>query len=349
MALTDSNGCKAAAVSDTIRTTVNPLPNSPTITVRGANPFCADKNVALNAVGTSGVIYKWSTGVIGQTITTNIAGNITVQATNGFGCLSKPSQPVLIRVNPLPATPKLTANGDVTFCEGTRVRIVSSSALKAYWFRSTTDSIGLGDDNTSIFASKTGSYFAKVQDNNGCISLASTSIAVDSKPNPTPTVIKKIGSFTLDAQGLGDENGYLWRFNGDSQKDLTTRLIKARKDGNYQVQASITYTGVNIAGSKLVCYSKVSDAIKYVQDISFEGLSIFPNPSADGMINVEVIEDLIGAKIMVYDNYGRNIVEYTIDKFNILKRIELPNLHGTIYFVKISSGGFEKVRKVLIY
>jgi hypothetical protein len=349
VALTDSNGCKAATVSDTIRTTVNPLPSSPTITVRGANPFCADKNVALNAVGANGVTYKWSTGATTQTITTNTAGNITVQAINGFGCLSKPSQPVLIRVNPLPAAPKLTANGDVTFCEGSRVRIVSSSAFKAYWFRSTTDSIGLGDDNTSIFASKSGSYFAKVQDDNGCISLASAPIAVDSRPNPTPTVIKKVGSFTLDAQGIGDENGYLWRYNGDLQRDLTTRLIKAKKDGDYQVQASITYTGVNIAGGKLVCYSKVSDAIKYEQDISFEGVSIFPNPSADGVIYIEAIEDLIDTKIMIYDLYGRIMADYTIDKFNTLKRFELPNLHGTTYIVKISSGGLEKTRKVLIF
>ena len=349
VALTDSNGCKAAAVSDTIRTTVNPLPNSPTITVRGANPFCADKNVSLNAVGISGVTYKWSTGASTQTITTNVAGNVTVQAVNGFGCLSKPSQPVLVRVNLLPPAPKLTANGDVTFCEGSKVRIVSSSAFKAYWFRSTTDSIGLGDDNTSIFASKSGSYFAKVQDDNGCISLASVPIAVDSRPNPTPTIIKQIGSFTLDAQGLGDENGYFWRYNGDLQKDLTTRLIKAKKDGNYQVQASISYTGVNIAGGKLVCYSKVSDVIKYVQDLTFEGFSVFPNPSQDGTINVEVIEDLIGAKVLIYDNYGRIVSEYVVDKFNVLKRIELPNLHGTTYYVKIISGGFEKIRKVLIY
>lgn len=349
VALTDSNGCKADAPSDTIRTTVNPLPNSPTITVRGANPFCADKNVALNAVGGNGVTYKWSTGATGQTITTNTAGNITVQAINGFQCLSKPSQPVLIRVNPLPPAPKLTANGDVTFCEGSKVRIVSSSAFKAYWFRSTTDSIGLGEDNTSIFASKTGSYFAKVQDDNGCVSLASAPIVVDSRPNPTPTIIKQIGSFTLDAQGIGDENGYLWRLNGDLQKDLITRLIKAKKDGNYQVQASNTYTGVNITGGKLVCYSMVSEVIKYVQDISFEGVSVFPNPSADGIINIEAIEDLIGTKIVIYDLYGRVVADYTIDKFNTLKRIELPNLQGTIYIVKIISGGLEKTRKVLIF
>ena len=351
VALTDSNGCKAAAVSDTIRTTVNPLPNSPTITVRGANPFCADKNVALNAAGVNGVTYRWSTGAITQTITTNTAGNITVQAVNGFGCLSKPSQPVLIRVNQLPEKPTLSVNNNAAtvFCDGDKVRITASSKTvfkDTYWWRSTTDSIGRGEDLNSISASKSGSYFAKVEDNNGCISLASAPIAIDSKPNPTPTIIKQIGSFTLDAQGVGDENGYFWRYNGDLQKDLTTRLIKAKKDGDYQVQASISYTGVN---GKLVCYSKVSDAIKYVQDLTFEGFSIFPNPSQDGTINVEVLEDLIGAKIIVYDNYGRNINEYTVDKFNALKKIELPDFHGTTYYVKIISGGYEKIRKVLIY
>jgi hypothetical protein len=347
VAVTDSNGCKATVISDTIRTTVNPLPNSPTITVRGAIPFCADKNVTLSAVGTTGVTYKWSTGATTQNITTNTAGSITVQAINGFGCLSKPSQVIQVRVNPLPTTPKLTANGETTFCDGSRVRLVSSSPLKSYWWRSTTDSIGTGDDLTSLFASKTGNYFAKVEDANGCISLASAPIAVDSRPNPTPTIIKKIGTFSLDAQGVGDENGYIWRYNGDVQKDLTTRIIKAKKDGDYQVQASISYNGLAIAGGKLVCYSKTSGVLKYEQDVTFEGFSVFPNPTTNGEINVEVIEDLIGADIFIYDAYGQLIADYKIDKFNVIKKIQLPDYHGNTYIIKIISGGYEKTRKVI--
>jgi hypothetical protein len=347
VAVTDSNGCKATVISDTIRTTVNPLPNSPTITVRGAIPFCADKNVTLSAVGTTGVTYKWSTGATTQNITTNTAGSLTVQAVNGFGCLSKPSQVIQVRVNPLPITPKLTANGETTFCDGSRVRLVSSSPLKSYWWRSTTDSIGTGEDLTSLFAVKTGNYFAKVEDANGCISLASTPIAVDSRPNPTPTIIKKIGTFSLDAQGVGDENGYIWRYNGDVQKDLTTRIIKAKKDGDYQVQASISYNGLAIAGGKLVCYSKTSGILKYEQDLTFEGFSVFPNPTTNGEINVEVIEDLIGADIFIYDAYGQLIADYKIDKFNVIKKIQLPDYHGDTYIIKIISGGYDKTRKVI--
>ncbi len=347
VAVTDSNGCKALATSDTIRTTVNPLPASPSITARGAIPFCADKNVTLSAIGANGVTFKWSTGATTSNITTNVAGNVTVQAINGFGCFSKPSQAVQVRVNPLPTTPKLTANGETTFCEGSKVRIVSSSPFQAYWWRSTTDSVGKGEDLTSIFASKTGNYFAKVQDDNGCISLASTTIAVDARPNPTPTIIKQIGTFSLDAQGVGDENGYIWRYNGDVQKDLTTRIIKAKKDGDYQVQASITYTGLAIAGGKLVCYSNTSNVIKYVQDLTFNGFSIFPNPTANGEINVEVIEDLIGATVTVYSIYGQLIAEYKVDKFNTLKKIQLPDYHGNTYIVKIATDGFDRTRRVI--
>ena len=351
VAITDSNGCKALAASDTIRTTVNPLPASPNITVRGAIPFCADKSVTLSASGINGVTYKWSTGATTANININVAGNVTVQAVNGFGCLSKPSQAVQVRVNALPIAPKLTANGETTFCEGSRVRIVSSSPFQAYWWRSTIDSVGKGDDLSSIFATKTGNYFAKIQDDKGCISLASSIISVDSRSNPTPTVIKQIGTFTLDAQGVGDENGYVWRYNGDVQRDLTTRIIKAKKDGDYQVHASITYTGLaglaSSAGGKLVCYSNTSSIIKYVQDLTFNGFSVFPNPSSNGEINVEVIEDLIGANIVIYDLYGQIIAEYKVDKFNALKKIQLPNYHGNTYIVKIITDGFDRTRKVI--
>ena len=352
VAVTDSNGCKALAVSDTIRTTVNPLPTSPAITVRGAIPFCADKSVTLSAVGTNDVSYKWSTGAITANINTNVAGNVTVQAVNGFGCLSKPSQGVQVRVNALPIAPKLTANGETAFCEGSKVRIVSSSPSQAYWWRSTKDSVGKGDDLSSIFASKTGNYFAKVQDDNGCISLASAPIAVDARPNPTPTVIKKIGTFTLDAQGVGDENGYIWRLNDVIKPELTTRIIKAKQDGDYKVHASITYTGLtgltSSAGGKLVCYSNTSSVIKYVQDLTFNGFSVFPNPSSSGEINVEVIEDLIGANLAIYDLYGQLIVDYKVDKFNTLKKIQLPNSYGNTYIVKLATDGFVRTRKVII-
>ncbi|MEA5462019.1 T9SS type A sorting domain-containing protein [Arcicella sp. LKC2W] len=350
VAVTDTNGCKAVAISDTIRTTVNPLPESPIITRDGKIPFCADKNVTLSAAGGNNLTFKWSTGATTTKIIVNTEGNVTVQSINSFGCLSKPSQAVQVRVYQLPTTPILTANGATTFCDGSRVRLVSSSYLKATWWRDTTF-LGNGEDNISIFASKTGRYYARVEkvedSETTCISQPSAPISVDARANPTPTVIKQVGTFSLDAQGVGDEEGYIWRYNGDLQADLKTRIIKAKKDGDYQVQASISYINVPASIGKLVCYSNNSAVLKYVRDLSFDGMSVFPNPSTDGVINVEVIDDLIGATITIYDLYGRLISEYKVDKFTTIKKIQLPDYHGDTYVVRISTDGFEKTRKVI--
>ena len=363
---TISSVCKSRELSDKTVITVKPLPTTPSISTSGPITFCPDSTVSLISTDSPNGIYKWinvknnlefsdkKTVLIDTTtpnIITNSQGNVTVQAINGFGCLSKPSQGIEVRVNPLPDKPTLSVNNTQTvFCDGSKVRIVASSRTvfrDTYWWRSTTDSIGKGEDANSIFAAKTGNYFGKVQDDKGCISLASAPIAIDVRPNPTPTVVKKIGAFSLDAQGIGDENGYVWRYNGDVEKDLTTRIIKAKKDGNYQVQASITYTGVALAGGKLVCYSNTSQPIKYEQDPTFNGFSIFPNPTANGEINIEVLEDLFGATVMIYSMYGQLITEYKIDKFNTLKKIQLPEYHGNSYIIRVTTDGFEKTRRVI--
>ena len=134
--------------------------------------------------------------------------------------------------------------------------------------------------------------------------------------------------------------------------ELTTRIIKAKQDGDYKVHASITYTGLagltSSAGGKLVCYSNTSSVIKYVQDLTFNGFSVFPNPSSSGEINVEVIEDLFGANLAIYDLYGQLIVDYKVDKFNTLKKIQLPNSYGNTYIVKLATDGFVRTRKVII-
>lgn len=348
VAVTDTNGCKSLVESDTIKTTVNPLPNAPTITIKGANPFCADKSVTLNAAGSTETKFKWSNAATTSTITINTAGNVTVQAINGFGCLSKPSSVVTLRVLALPLATTISASGNTTLCDGDKVRLTSASNNRAYWWRSSTDSLGIGEDFTSIFITKSGNYYARVQDANNCFSVPSQPIAVDVKASPVPPVIKKIGTFTLDAQSVGDENGYFWKLDGQIQTDLTTKAIKAKKNGVYQVQASINYTGVPLSGGKLVCYSLPSESLKYEQDLTFEGMSIFPNPSPTGQVTIEVIEDLIGANLLIYTLTGQLVTEYTVDKFNTLKKLNLPAYYGTVFLVKIKTDGFEKVKKVVV-
>ncbi|MEA5425967.1 T9SS type A sorting domain-containing protein [Arcicella lustrica] len=344
----DTNGCKSVASSDTIKTTVNPLPSAPSITIKGSNPFCADKNVVLTAIGVQANSYKWSiSSSTSSTITVNTAGNVTVQAVSAFACLSNPSQPIILNIYPLPAAPQIANVSSTVFCDGESVTLSTVNSNKAYWFKSTNDSLGTGSNN-AIAINKSGNYFARVEDRNSCFSAPSNSITVDVRALPTMPVISQAGAFYLEAQSSGDEEGYIWKYNNEVQKSFITKTIKVKKDGDYQVQASVVYNQVALPGGKLMCYSKPSNVYKYTQDLSFEGVNVYPNPSASGDITIQVVEDLVGAELIVYTMEGKIIEEFKIGKFDTPKTIKLTGSIGNVYYIKLRTDSFEKVKKVLV-
>ena len=348
VAVIDTNGCKSVASSDTIKTTVNPLPAAPSITLRGANPFCADKSVSLTAIGVQASSYKWSiSNSTASTITVNYAGNVTVQAVSAFSCYSQSSQPITLSVYPLPATPQISATGNLTFCDGGSTVLATANTNKAYWYRSTNDSLGNGSNNT-ISVNKSGSYFARVEDKNFCLSAPSNAITVDVRSLPTTPVISQSGAFFLIAQSSGDESGYIWKYNGEEQKSFITNTIKVKKDGDYQVQASTVYSQVALPSGKLQCYSQPSLVYKYTQDLTFEGMNVYPNPSATGDITIQVVEDLIGADVSVYTMDGRLIETFKVNKFDTPRTLKLSGSIGNIYFIKLKTDSFERIKKVVI-
>ncbi len=348
VAVIDTNGCKSVASSDTIKTTVNPLPAAPSITLRGANPFCADKSVSLTAIGVQASSYKWSiSNSTASTITVNYAGDVTVQAVSAFSCYSKSSQPITLSVYPLPATPQISATGNLTFCDGGSTVLATANINKAYWYKSTNDSLGNGTNNT-IVVNKSGNYFARVEDKNFCLSAPSNAITVDVRSLPTTPVISQAGAFFLVAQSSGDENGYIWKYNGEEQKSFITNTIKVKKDGNYQVQASKIYNQVALPSGSLMCYSQPSLVYKYTQDLTFEGMNVYPNPSATGDITIQVVEDLIGADVSVYTMDGRLIETFNVNKFDTPRTIKLNGSIGNIYFIKLKTDSFERIKKVVV-
>jgi len=100
--VTDANGCQSSPSVETV-VTVNPLPETPTITPSGPTTFCAGGSVTLTS--SSGTTYLWSTGETTQSIEVTLSGSYTVQVTDANGCLSAPSVETVVTVNPLPETP----------------------------------------------------------------------------------------------------------------------------------------------------------------------------------------------------------------------------------------------------
>jgi len=174
-------GC-ASLVSAATVVTVNPLPATPTVTAGGALTFCAGGSVILTS--TAATSYLWSNGATTQSITVNATGNYSVTVKNANGCSSAPSAVTNVTVNPLPATPTISAGGATTFCTGGSVTLTSSAATSYLWSN--------GATTQSITVSASGNYSVVVKNANGCSSLSSAATTVT--VNPLPTV--SLSAFT---------------------------------------------------------------------------------------------------------------------------------------------------------
>ncbi|MBC7891020.1 MAG: T9SS C-terminal target domain-containing protein, partial [Sphingobacteriaceae bacterium] len=105
----DGKGCKSV-VSDPVGVRVNPNPAKPTITTTGKTIFCADESLTLTSSLADSTNYIWSPNVTARTrsVRVNQGGSYTVRVTNRFGCPSVASDPVNVRVNPLPERPSIS-------------------------------------------------------------------------------------------------------------------------------------------------------------------------------------------------------------------------------------------------
>jgi hypothetical protein len=341
----DINGCRPLKTSDTLKVTVNSLPNVPVIVLKGANPFCSDKSITLTT--NSEVGYLWSTGEKTSSITVKKEGNFNVKTINKFNCTSKVSANITTKTYQLPAISQIIAQGNTIFCDGDSVKLSSTSFLRTDWWKGTSSSDSLGVIAPDYFAQKAGNYYVQVTDGNGCRSGFSKPFTVDTKALPITPVIEQVGTFTLEAKGTGNSDGYEWKL-GNNILAEKSRIVKSNRDGDYQVRASLTYSPVALPSGKITCVSKPSKVLNFKEDLSFEGMSVYPNPSTTGFLNIEVKDDLEGADLIVYNELGKIVYQYKIDSFSKRQTIDLRGETQAIFFVKVYHGIFEKVKKVFV-
>ena len=228
-----SGGCTSATSAGTT-VTVTPLPAAPTISAGGPTTFCAGGSVVLTSSSATGNL--WSTGATTQSITVTTSGTYTVTRTSG-GCTSLPSAGTTVTVNPLPATPTISAGGPTTFCAGGSVVLTSSSATGNLW--------STGATTQSITVSTSGTYTVTVT-SGGCTSAPSAGTTVTVTPVPATPTISAGGPLTFCAGGSvvltsSSASGNLWS-NG-----ATTQSITVTTSGTYTV--SVTSGGCTSATS----------------------------------------------------------------------------------------------------
>ncbi len=175
---TNAAGC-VTPTSAVTNTTMFPVPPAPTITAAGPVTFCNGGNVVLTS--TAAASYNWSNTYNTQSITVITSGTYNLNVTDANGCPSPLSNDVIVTVNPLPASPTISASGPTTFCQGGSVTLQSSEAAGNNW---TT-----GSTANAITVSTSGNYAVTFTDANNCTSVASNPVMVTAMAlAPTPVI-----------------------------------------------------------------------------------------------------------------------------------------------------------------
>ncbi len=234
-ALTATSLTTSCSNTDEVTITISgvPLNSAPT-----ANPgtICAGTSIQLHALafgGSGSYTYTWTSTPSGFTspIADPIANPVVnttyyVAVSDGFTTVNRQ---VAETVNPLPATPTITAGGPTTFCDGSSVTLTSNAGTIYLWSNGTT--------TQGINITTAGSYTVQVTSASGCQSAASAATVVTVNDLPVTPTIKVSGQSTFcdgDSVTLTSSagTGNLWS-NG-----ATTQSVNITTSGSYTVQVS---------------------------------------------------------------------------------------------------------------
>mgnify|MGYP000847460224 FL=1 len=172
--VTDNIGCSSqpsAPVSVTVL-----QPPTPTIVANGPVMFCSGGSVMLTAPAGYGG-YLWSNGETTQSITVTVSGSYSVQVTDANGCISDPSNVIVVTVYSPAVPPTIVALGPTTICDGESVTLSAPAGYAGYFWNN-------GQTTRNILVSTAGNYFVTVTDANGCTSAPSNTITVSVIPQP---------------------------------------------------------------------------------------------------------------------------------------------------------------------
>jgi gliding motility-associated-like protein len=272
---------------DTVQVKVN---HSSSIYLGRDTSFCSGKSVVLDA-GAGFNQYQWSDASSQQTLSVSRAGTYSVVGTTVDGCSSYDTLKV-VSIWSLPTT-SLDHNNEL--CQSS-TRILDPGAFSSYLWQD-------GSTSRKYTVSKTGNYFVKVTDNNGCINWDTVHITtiLPSPSNflPADTSICSYG--TADLTSARSFASYIWN-NGNTSPKLIVD-----KAGTYWVQVRDS-KGCIGADTILVNIKDCMVGLKVPNAFT-------PNHDAtNDVFRALLFGNVKSFELTVYNRWGQ-IVFYTTDRY----------------------------------
>lgn len=334
--VTNEFGCSSK--SNIIKVALLPIAEKPKVSIDGANEICLGDSVKIKA--TSSETFRWNLGSVDKEIFINKTGEYFGISKNSSGCETN-SDTIRLKVNNLPLAPVISANGKLVYCGELNTLLKAVSQDSIIW--------NTGAKTDSLQAKANGTYFAKSVDKNGCISLKSNSIAVFAQPIPPKPDIMTGGAFTLlvpQTTAIMPENvKYEWSLN-EEKIAVDSSVIRVKKNGDYRVK-TIAYYYYNNTDT-LTCVSEPSNLYKFVANLSNNGISFYPNPSFEGVINVESFEDLDNVTVSLITLTGEIKKVYNFKKIDVRKSLDISDIDKGVYIIKVQAENVLIGKKIII-
>jgi PKD repeat protein len=360
-AVVTSGGCSSAS-SATATITVGPLTGA----LSSNTTVCSGGSGALTLSGYTGSVVNWESSTdagatwssIANTTDTYNYSNITattlfrVVLTNG-SCTAA-SSPATVTVSP--STVGGAVSSDKTICRGTNgtltlgghtgkvIRWERSTDGGATWSNIANTTVNMVYNNLTV----TTAYRAQVQ--SGVCPMSPSAVAtVTVLPalapsfvaNPDTIIIPGIVSFNGTATGA---TSWAWDFGDGGTDNIQNPSHNYTTAGTFNVKLSVSNgTCSDSLTGKIVAKNPVG----IVESGSVGGLRIYPNPAKD-VLTVSW-KDFPAVTLEIVNSIGQTVLRESIDRSELMKRMDISSLREGIYFVKLSDNTGENVfRKIII-
>jgi|GEM_PF-801243 len=289
------------SIADTVSTTVNPVPQIPTVQLAGDSLLASKADQ-----------YQWYfngtliAGASGQTYAPTADGDFSIIVTSQIGCSSQPSNVLNVLIKPVAVAKgmKTVCSGSALYLDGTSSYAPNANVDELTYKWTCEDMIVPGSSfaETTLIAPKVTKLTPKefvLQVFRGELASAPDTLHVEIYPAPQTPTIQQFGD-TLLASGALEYQWYKENFEIDGEYDSTLVISQS---GNYRVKVM----------NDLGCVSDISDAL-YVIYSSIEELdcqiNVFPNPT-NSMVRITGLPCDRQTLINVYDMNAQLILSET--------------------------------------
>ena len=292
---------------------------------------------------TNGLSLNTSTGTVLPGTSTAGTYVVTNTLAASSGCAATSSTATIV-INVLP-TATLATSGATTFCQGGAVTLTApAGAGNTYQFQLNGSNIGSATA-ASYSAAASGTYAVVVTNANGCSATsAATTVVVNPLP-ATPTISAAYGP-TATTLASSATSGNQFYFNNVAIAGATgqTYVVNGTPTslGSYTVRTTNANDCTSAASAPLVV-----TAIR--QPLAGTSLSVYPNPTHDGNIRVELTGYRTVADLSVLNALGQEVftTSVPVSSGSATQTVSLTHLPSGVYLLRVQTAGGLDTRRIV--